>query len=49
MGVTATLEDLNHALQEFRQRYNHHWLIQRRNHRSHARVRQDLLGQVFAG
>lgn len=40
----ATIGDLNQALQEFRDRYNHHWLIQRHNHRPPALVRQDLLG-----
>ena len=40
----ASLEDLNRALQDFRDRYNHHWLIERHRHRSPAQVRQDLLG-----
>lgn len=40
----ATLDDLNRALQDFRELYNHHWLIQRHNHRPPAQVRQDLLG-----
>ena len=44
----ANLEDLNRALQGFRDHYNHHWLIQRHKHRPPARVRQDLLGQVSA-
>ena len=42
------LDDLNRALQEFRLHYNHHWLIQRHNHRPPAQVRQDLLGQGAA-
>ena len=40
----ATLDDLNQALQEFRDLYNHQWLIERHNHRPPAQVRQDLLG-----
>jgi transposase InsO family protein len=40
----ANIEDLNQALQEFRNLYNHHWLIERHNHRPPAQVRQDLLG-----
>ena len=44
----ASLDDLNHALQAFRVHYNHHWLIQRHNHRPPALVRQDLLGQESA-
>ena len=40
----ATIEDLNLALQEFRDLYNHQWLIERHNHRPPAQVRQDLLG-----
>jgi transposase InsO family protein len=40
----ANIEDLNQALQEFRNLYNHQWLIERHNHRSPAQVRQDLLG-----
>lgn len=40
----ANLEDLNQALQAFRDLYNHQWLIERHNHRPPARVRQDLLG-----
>lgn len=44
----ATLEDLNQALQGFRDHYNHHWLTQRHKHRPPALVRQDLLGQKSA-
>ena len=44
----ATLQDLNQALQGFRDHYNHHWLIRRHKHRPPALVRQDLLGQVSA-
>jgi hypothetical protein len=40
----ANIEDLNQALQEFRDLYNHQWLIERHNHRPPAQVRQDLLG-----
>ena len=38
------IEDLNQALQQFRDLYNHQWLIERHNHRPPAQVRQDLLG-----
>lgn len=44
----ATLENLNQALQEFRDLYNHHWLIERHKQRSPAWVRQNLLGQGAA-
>jgi len=44
----ATLDELNQALQAFRDRYNHHWLIERHNHRSPSKVRQDLLGHGAA-
>ena len=40
----ANIKDLNQALQEFRDLYNHQWLIERHNHRPPALVRQDLLG-----
>ncbi|MCX6546792.1 MAG: integrase core domain-containing protein, partial [Acidobacteria bacterium] len=40
----SNIEDLNQALQEFRDLYNHQWLIERHNHRPPALVRQDLLG-----
>ena len=40
----ANIEDLNQALQQFRDLYNHQWLIERHNHRPPALVRQDLLG-----
>ena len=40
----ANIEDLNQALQQFRDLYNHQWLIERHNHRPPAVVRQDLLG-----
>lgn len=44
----ANIEDLNQALQNFRNHYNHHWLIQRHKHRPPALVRQNLLGQESA-
>lgn len=44
----ATLDDLNQALQDFRDRYNHQWLIQRHGHRSPTAVRKSLLGQGLA-
>ena len=40
----ANIEDLNQALQQFRDLYNHQWLIERHNHRPPALVRQNLLG-----
>ena len=40
----ATIEDLNRTLQQFRDLYNHQWLIERHNHRPPAQVRLDLLG-----
>ena len=39
----ASLDDLNQALQAFRDHYNQHWLIGRHNHRPPAQVRHDLL------
>jgi len=44
----ANLDDLNRALQEFRNHYNQHWLIQRHGHRPPSQVRQDLLGHGAA-
>jgi len=44
----ATLDDLNQALQDFRDLYNHHWLIERHKQRSPAWVRQNLLAQGTA-
>ena len=44
----ANLDDLNQALQEFRDHYNHHWLIERHKQRPPAWVRQNLLGQGAA-
>jgi transposase InsO family protein len=44
----ANIEDLNQALQQFRDLYNHQWLIERHNHRAPAQVRQDLLGTGVA-
>jgi transposase InsO family protein len=44
----ANLEDLNQALQAFRDLYKHHWLIERHKQRSPASVRQNLLGQGVA-
>ncbi len=40
----ASLHELNQALQDFRDLYNHQWLIERHGHRTPAQVRQDLLG-----
>lgn len=44
----ATIDELNQALQAFRDRYNHQWLIERHKHRSPAAVRQGLLGHGAA-
>ena len=35
----STIEELNEALQDFRHRYNHEWLIQRHGYRSPAQQR----------
>ena len=40
----TTLDELNLALQNFRDLDNHQGLIERHHHRSSAQVRQDLLG-----
>ena len=37
------LEELRAALIEFRERYNHHWILQRLNYRTPAQTRIDLL------
>lgn len=44
----ATVEDLNRALREFQDHYNHNWLIGRHGHRAPAAIRQDLLGRGHA-
>lgn len=36
------LEELNAALKEFRQRYNHHWILQRLNYRTPVQARRDF-------
>ena len=41
----ANLEDLNQVLQEFRDRYNHHWLIVGLKQGPSAWARQNLFGQ----
>jgi len=38
-----TLEELRAALIDFRDRYNHHWILQRLNYRTPAQARQDFL------
>ena len=43
--TSKDLDDLNRSLQEFRNHYNQHWLIQRHAYRSPNQVRQDLLAQ----
>jgi transposase InsO family protein len=39
----ATVAELEEALQEFRERYNHQWLVQRHGYRTPAAVRAELL------
>ena len=39
----TTLEDLAEALEEFRQRYNDHWLLERLSFQSPRQARQRLL------
>jgi transposase InsO family protein len=41
-----TIQELNTALQAFRERYNHTWLIQRHGHRTPDEHRQALVGPV---
>ena len=36
------LEQLRTALMEFRERYNHHWILQRLNYRTPAQARRDF-------
>ena len=36
------LEELHSALNDFRRRYNHHWILQRLNYRAPARARRDF-------
>jgi len=36
------LEELRAALFEFRDRYNHHWILQRLNYRTPAQARRDF-------
>jgi transposase InsO family protein len=44
----ASSEELRQALQEFRQLYNRHWLIERHGHRSPAQVRADFSHRIPA-
>jgi len=37
------LEELRSALSDFRDHYNHHWILQRLNYRTPAQARQDFL------
>ena len=36
------LEELQAALIEFRNRYNHHWILERLNYRTPAQARRDF-------
>jgi transposase InsO family protein len=40
------LEELRTALTEFRDRYNHHWILQRLNYRTPAQARRDFQLQL---
>jgi len=42
----ATVEELREALLAFKDRYNHHWLIERHGYRTPAQARQEKLAQV---
>jgi len=42
------IEELNAALQEFKNRYNEQWLVQRHNHRSPIQIRNELLAAKAA-
>ena len=42
----ATVEELRLALLEFKELYNHHWLIERHGYRTPAQARQQKLAQV---
>ena len=37
------IEELQHALADFRERYNRHWILQRLNYRTPAQARKDFL------
>ena len=39
----ATIEELNEALRDFRHRYDHEWLIQRRGYRYRSPAQQRAL------
>ncbi len=39
----ATVEELRQALLAFKDRYNHHWLIERHGYRTPAHARQEKL------
>ena len=42
----ATVEELRLALLEFKDLYNHHWIIERHGYRTPAQARQEKLAQV---
>jgi len=41
-----TVEELRHALIEFRRTYNESWLIERHRHRSPAQFRRDQMDKL---
>ena len=41
-----TIEELQAALQKFREDYNEHWLIQRHGHRSPSQFRRDAMDKI---
>ena len=41
-----TVEELRHALIEFRRTYNESWLIERHGHRSPAQFRRDQMDKL---
>ena len=43
-----TIEELQKALQEFKNDYNEHWLIQRRGHQSPNQFRRDDMDKIQA-
>ncbi len=42
----ATIEELRLALQQFRQTYNHSWIIERHGYKTPAQVRADQIGPI---
>ena len=47
MGASfATVEELRWALLEFKNLYNHHWILEGYGYRTPAQARQEKLAQV---